>query len=158
VAETAKRRGWPLLIGEFGVLSGIVDDAAMMEDQCRRLDRACASWTVWHYNPTEQDWNDEDASIVDSGGGERPWTGALVRPYPRAIAGRPLAWRSDATWSFEYEAQGDAPTEIVVPARWRGASRPGATVEGGEAHWSGDSRVVSIVAKTGARVRVLLPR
>lgn len=158
VAETARRRGWPLCIGEFGVLSGIVDDAAMMEDQCRRLDRACASWTVWHYNPTEQDWNDEDASIVDSGGGERPWTGALVRPYPRAIAGRPLAWRSDATWSFEYEAEGEAATEIVVPPRWRGAARPDARVDGGEARWSDDARVVSIAARVGSRVRVTLPR
>lgn len=158
VQQTAKRRGWPLMIGEFGILNGIVDDARMMEDQCRRLDRALASWTVWHYNPTELDWNDEDASIVDSGGGERPWTGALVRPYPRAIAGRPLAWQSDRAWSFEYEAQGDAPTEIVVPPRWRGDAAPNVRVDNGSARWSDDDRLVMIEARSGAHVRVVLPR
>jgi hypothetical protein len=146
------------MIGEFGILNGIADDARMMEDQCSRLDRALASWTVWHYNPTELDWNDEDASIVDSGGGERPWTGALVRPYPRAIAGRPLAWRSDRGWTFEYEAEGEAPTEIVVPPRWRGEAPPRATVEGGSSRWSDDERVIMIEARAGSRVRVALIR
>lgn len=110
----------PLFIGEFGVLNGMRGGAHMMEDESRLLDRAFASWTVWHYNPTELDWNDEAASIVAPGGSDRPWTNALVRPYPRALAGKPLDWNSgrDKPWRLTYRPTGDAPTEIVIPARW----------------------------------------
>jgi endoglycosylceramidase len=160
VQRTATTRGWPLLIGEFGILGGTIDDARMMEDQCSRLDRVFASWTAWHYNPSDVDWNDEDASIVDAKGGERPWTGALVRPYPRALAGTPRAWESAAErpWTLEYDAIGEAPTEIVVPPRWRGDASPTARIDGGSSRWSDDARVLSVAAQPGARVRVVLPR
>ena len=46
-----------------------------------------------------------------------------MRPYPRALAGEPIAWDSHPrrAWTLEYAPQGDAPTELVVPKRWRGA-------------------------------------
>jgi endoglycosylceramidase len=121
--HAARRLEMPLFIGEFGVLNGTRDGAHMMEDEGRQLDHAFTSWTVWHYNPTGLDWNDEAASIVAPGGGDRPWTNALVRPYPRALAGEPLDWNSgrDKPWRLVYRALGDAPTEIVIPARWAGA-------------------------------------
>ncbi len=98
-ASSAPRAGssMPLFIGEFGVLNGVRDGARMMKTNAALLDRAFASWTVWHYNPTELDWNDEAASIVAPDGGDRPWTNALVRPYPRAIAGEPIRWDSGDT-------------------------------------------------------------
>ena len=118
--RSARHLEMPLFIGEFGVLNGVRNEARMMEDESRLLDRAFASWTVWHYNPTELDWNDEAASIVAPGGGDRPWTSALVRPYPRALAGEPIRWDShhEGPWRLTYRAVGDAPTEIVIPARW----------------------------------------
>ena len=137
--RSARRLAMPLLIGEFGVLNGTRGGDRMMEDECRLLDRAFASWTVWHYNPTELDWNDEAASIVAPGGGDRLWTSALIRPYPRAIAGEPLRWDSDrgGPWRLTYRAVGDAATEIVIPARWASAGCD-VHVEGADSRRIGD--------------------
>jgi endoglycosylceramidase len=168
VASTSRARKWPLVIGELGVLNGVALADRMMEDQCSRLDRAFASWLVWHYNPTDVDWNAEDASIVEPGGAERPWTPALVRPFPRALAGTPVRWESrpDRTWTLEYDAHGSAPTELTIPARWCRAPR--IAITGGEAQ---DARTprngplgnahapsLEIRADPGARVRVELRR
>ncbi len=140
IERTARRLEMPLLIGEFGVLNGVRAGARMMEDECRLLDRASASWTVWHYNPTDIDWNDEDASIVTPSGGDRPWTRALVRPYPRALAGEPIGWESgdDGPWRLTYRPIGDAPTEIVIPTRWAGETCR-VRVEGADWRWVNDT-------------------
>jgi endoglycosylceramidase len=126
IERAARRLEMPLFVGEFGVLNGTRQGARMMEHQCRLLDRAFASWTVWHFNPTELDWNDEAASIVAPGGGDRPWTNALVRPYPRALAGEPIRWDSGdgGPWRLTYRAIGDAPTEPAAVGEGR-VSRPG---------------------------------
>jgi endoglycosylceramidase len=156
VTSTARARAWPLVIGELGVLNGVVHADRMMEDQCSRLDRAFASWLVWHYNPTDVDWNAEDASIVTPDGDERPWTGALVRPFPRALAGAPRRWESrpDRTWTLEYDAQGSAPTLLTIPARWSPAPR--IAIDGGSS--SLDGPTLEIRADPGSRVRVELRR
>ena len=147
IERAARRLEMPLLVGEFGVLNGARGGARMMEDECRLLDRAFASWTVWHYNPTDVDWNDEDASIVAPGGGDRSWTGALVRPYPRALAGEPMGWESGkrGPWRLTYRAAGDAPTEIVIPKRWARTGCP-VRVEGAESRWlaDGDGTLLAI--------------
>jgi endoglycosylceramidase len=123
IEGAARRLGMPLFVGEFGVLNGARRGDRMMEDQCRLFDRAFASWTVWHFNPTELDWNDEAASIVAPGGGDRAWTNALVRPYPRALAGEPIRWESGdgGPWRLTYRPTGEAPTEIAIPQRWASA-------------------------------------
>jgi endoglycosylceramidase len=140
--RTARNLGMPLLIGELGVLNGVRDGARMMEDECRLLDRAFASWTVWHYNPTDVDWNDEDASIVTPSGGDRPWTDALVRPFPSALAGEPIRWESprEGPWRLTYRSIGEAPTEIVIPRRWAGAGCR-VRVDGAESRWLDDTRL-----------------
>lgn len=152
-------RGQPMFVGEFGVLKGVAGEARMMEHECRLLDRHFVSWTVWHFNPTDVDWNDEDASIVEPGGGERPWTGALVRPYPRALAGEPVAWDSHPRrpWTLEYTPSGDAPTELVVPKRWRGAGCR-LQVHGADATWI-DESLVEVRASPGRdHVRIQVSR
>jgi endoglycosylceramidase len=153
IERAARRIETPLLIGEFGVLNGVRGGARMMEDECRLLDRAFASWTVWHYNPTDIDWNDEDASIVTPSGGDRPWTGALVRPYPRALAGEPIRWESgdDGPWKLSYRAIGDAPTEIVIPTRWAGSGCR-VRVEGADSRW----RDATLLAIENARAETVV--
>ncbi len=164
VRRTAATRGWPLLVGEFGVLGSIAGADALVADQCVQLDRACASWTVWHYNPTAVDWNDEDASIVTPQGHERPWTAALVRPYPRCLAADPHAtstvWHSrvDRPWSLAFVATTTAPTELVVPRRWLGTAPLRASVQGARATLDETAGCVRIDADVGAHVRVTLPR
>ena len=159
--RTAGRLAMPLLIGEFGVLNGVAGGARMMADECRLMDRAFASWTVWHYNPTDLDWNDEDASIVTPRGDDRPWTAALVRPYPRAIAGEPIAWASgdEGRWRLTYRPRGDAPTEIVIPRRWAGAGCR-VRVDGAEARWphGEDGPLLEVVSPSADVVTVELSR
>jgi endoglycosylceramidase len=146
----------PLFIGEFGALNAIRGAEQMIADQCRLLDRYFSSWTAWHYNPTDVDWNDEDASIVAPDGGDRPWTRHLVRPYPRALAGEPRRWESGrGQWRLQWIAAGDAPSEIVVPARWH-AGRLRVEAAGGEATWNPDTGVVVVRAHTGDAVTLQL--
>lgn len=146
----------PLFIGEFGALDGIRDAERMIADQCRLLDRHFASWTAWHYNPTSVDWNDEDASIVEPDGSERPWTRHLVRPYPRALAGEPRRWESGrGQWRLQWVAKGDAPSEIVVPPRWHGG-RPRVEAAGGDVAWDAETNVVSVHARPGDAVTLQL--
>ena len=157
--RTARRLDMPLFIGEFGVLNGANGGAHMMEDECRLLDRAFASWTVWHYNPTNVDWNDEAASIVSPDGAERPWTGALVRPYARALAGEPIEWDSRRDrWRLRYKAVGASPTEIIVPTRWAGSGCR-VHVDGAEPRWShADPMLLSIEQPRAEVVSVELER
>jgi len=160
IERAARRLEMPLLVGEFGVLNGVRHGLRMMEDECRLLDRAFASSMVWHYNPTDVDWNDEDASIVTPSGGDRPWTRALVRPYPRALAGEPLSWESgDGRWRLAYRAIGDAPTEIVIPSRWAGNGCR-VRVEGAESRWLGneDGTLLAVDRARTEIVRVEIER
>ncbi|MBS2029261.1 MAG: cellulase family glycosylhydrolase [Deltaproteobacteria bacterium] len=158
---TARRLDMPLLVGEFGVLNGAKGGGRMIEDACCLLDRAFASWAVWHYNPTDVDWNEEDASIVTPDGGDRPWTGALVRPYPRALAGEPVGWESGdgGPWRLRYRAAGDATTEIVIPQRWAGG-RARVRVEGAASRWTleDEGALLSIEAPRREMVVVELER
>jgi endoglycosylceramidase len=157
IRKTADRLGMPVLIGEFGALNGHADAEAMIEDQCRLLDKRFVSWTVWHYNPTDVDWHDEDASIVDPQGRDRSFTGRLVRPYPRAIAGTPVRWSSkrERPWTLEFRPDGEGTTEIVVPPRWRnGRIEP--RVEGAAHEWDDEGRLLVVQPSRADRVEVAL--
>ncbi|MEM6993696.1 MAG: cellulase family glycosylhydrolase [Myxococcota bacterium] len=157
LAAWARRHDMPLFIGEFGALNGVGAADAMLEDQCQRLDRHFASWTAWHYDTSGEDWNDEGASIVDPHGGERPFTGALIRPYPTAIAGTPVRLDSrPPVWTLAYEASGSAPTEIVVPPRW--SASPEIEVDGGSVSTAEPSARVSVEAAAGAKVTLRIRR
>jgi endoglycosylceramidase len=149
----------PLFIGEFGGFGSIRGVDEMIADQCRLLDRHFVSWTAWHYNPTDVDWNDEDASFVQPDGSDRPWTSHLIRPYPRALAGEPKSWSSGrGEWRLEYTATSKAPTEIVVPARWRGSDLDLA-ITGASHEWNPDTSILSVTASPGEAVMVqLAPR
>lgn len=154
----ARSMNTPLFIGEFGALNAIRGADEMIADQCRLLDRHFASWTAWHWNPTEVDWNDEDASIVAPDGSDRPWTRHLVRPYPRALAGEPKRWESGrGQWRLQWIAGPEsAPTEIVVPRAWSGA-RADAEVDGATHAWHDrDPDVLLVHANAGQAVTLQL--
>jgi endoglycosylceramidase len=139
-AAAARRMGAPLLIGEFGVLNGHAGGRALLESQVSHLDARFLSWAAWHYNPSDVDWNDEDASLVDADGREREFMAPLVRPYAPAVAGR-LTWcRYDpraTRFNLRYVPQAGCgePTEVVIPAR---CFRAGASIAVEGAGWRRD--------------------
>lgn len=144
-----EKLGGPTLIGEFGIAYDLNDKigyrdhdfsmhTAAVDRTWRALEANLLSGTIWTYTADNNNehgdlWNGEDLSIfsrdqigplddsheLDAGGRA---TAALVRPYPRVTAGRPLKLSFDLTsrtftYTFEHDpAIGlDHPTEIFVP-------------------------------------------
>ncbi|MBK7974631.1 MAG: cellulase family glycosylhydrolase [Deltaproteobacteria bacterium] len=155
IAELSERRGWPVVIGEFGALNGVRGAVDMLEDQCQLFDRHLFSWAAWMYDPLGPDWNDEGASVVEVGGAERPWLDPLVRPYPRAVAGVPLTSRFDRAaaryeLTFTPTRPGDAPTEVWLPSARRWPNGFQVRLEGGEHRFDETTSVLEIRAAPGA--------
>jgi hypothetical protein len=150
--DVSRRLDAPLFIGEFGVLNWVRGGQQMMEHECRFYDRHFASWAAWHYNPTEQDWNDENASIVEPDASPRAWATPLFRPFPQTLAGEPRSWESKSgePWSLEYAARAGGTTEIVVPHAWSEA--PEVDIDGAEHEWQDDRLLVRAAAAGPVRV------
>jgi hypothetical protein len=134
----------PVVIGECGIpfnlqqkrayTSGDFRQQALaMDATLRAIEANLLSCTLWNYtadndNQHGDQWNGEDLSIfshdqqtdpsdINSGGRALQ---AVIRPYPRAIAGQPIRLHFDyRTAHFELEFEHDpavtAPTEIFVP-------------------------------------------
>jgi hypothetical protein len=137
-------RGAPTLIGEFGIPFDLEDKRAYrtgdfsfaikaFDRSLRAMDDALTSYTIWNYtadntNERGDSWNDEDLSIfsrdqqtdpgdIHSGG---RGLSAVVRPYARATAGKPLRMSFDIRKRrFEFEFRHDPaitmPTEFFIP-------------------------------------------
>ena len=113
----------PSLLSEFGATT----DLRVVERQVDRADRSMISWQWWHYcacdDPTTAGPGDVQAIVSDPA---RPPEGdnvfedklrALVRPYPQAVAGTPLAYAFDreaTAFEFSYAARRGV-TEVFVP-------------------------------------------
>ena len=141
IAYDVAGAGDPLLIGEFGVLNGHAGGRALLESQVSHLDARFLSWAAWHYNPSDVDWNDEDASVVTPDGREREFMAPLVRPYAPAVAGRLTFCRYDpraTRFNLRYvpAAACGEPTEVVIPAR---CFRAGASITVEGAAWRRDA-------------------
>ena len=134
----------PTLIGEFGIAYDMRGGRAYRDGnydaQLRAMNRSFVamednmlSCTLWNYtadntNERGDKWNGEDLSIfsrdqqtepedINSGGRALE---AAVRPYPLAVAGKPLHMSFNIkTKEFKFEFRHDpavhAPTEIFVP-------------------------------------------
>ncbi len=148
-AALATRFGTPLLLGEFGVASDDSAGAIYMRAHFDALDTLQASGTEWEYSVTAEVWNAEHLSLVDAQGHELPAAAAIVRPYPRAVAGEPSAFAVDAqgVLSLRY-APAAGTTEIATPARAFPGGRS-VTVEGG-CHDDSDPERVLVRASPGA--------
>jgi hypothetical protein len=99
------------------------------------LEANLLSATLWNYTPDNTNargdqWNDEDLSVfsrdqqvdpedLDSGGRA---LGALLRPYPMAVAGDPLKLSYDRRkgvfeFEFRHDPQVSEPTIVYLPQR-----------------------------------------
>lgn len=137
--------GVPVLLGEFGIPFDLHNKPFLraadellttraLDRSFRALEKNLMSGTIWNYSADNvhgrgDAFNGEDLSIfsrseqkdpsdINSGGRALR---AVVRPYPRAIAGQGLALHYDwLTRVFEFEFRHDpainAPTEIFIPS------------------------------------------
>ncbi len=136
--------GVPVLLGEFGIPFDLhnrpwlraADEwltTRALDRSFRALEKNLLSGTIWNYSADNthargDSFNGEDLSIfsqseqndphdINSGGRALR---AVIRPYPRAVAGEALKLHYDwLTRVFEFEFRHDpdisAPTEIFVP-------------------------------------------
>ena len=137
--------GLPVLIGEMGIPFDMNKAKAYRTGDFSAQERALArclravednllNVTIWNYtadntNARGDQWNDEDFSVfsrdqqtdksdINSGGRA---LAALLRPYPRATAGKPIEMSYDMkkrTFKFKYQHDPEiqSPTEIFVPS------------------------------------------
>jgi len=142
--EGGERAGMPVLLAEFGIPFDLAHGRAYrtgdFRAQIKALDRSfravednLLSCMLWNYtadntNAHGDGWNGEDFSIfsrdqgdelgdINSGGRA---LAAVVRPYPRAIAGEPLWLSFDMRrrvfeFAFRHDPAVTVPTEIFVP-------------------------------------------
>ena len=102
-------------------------------------------------------WNGEDFTVLLPDGTEQAWAGAVVRPQPRAIAGRivSFAWDADALrFELEVADAGSAVSEIYLPARHLGTA-PTLEVRGSvRARFDAARELLLVQADPGARFTV----
>jgi endoglycosylceramidase len=118
-AAKAAEWGVPLLLGEFGCKTGTAGGARYLAANFAALDRFLFHGTAWEVSATHDDWNAEGYSLTRWGGEETPSVAALVRAYPRAVAGRITSFSFDAatrTGRLVYEATAGI-TELAAPTR-----------------------------------------
>jgi endoglycosylceramidase len=108
-----------LLCGEWGFDPNWGNAELFMDEVLAMYDRMMASWTYWSYDPGG--WG---IWVADEGGnfdGERENADAVVRPYPRSVAGIPRSFFYDPDsrvfdLAFDPSPSATLPTEIYVPA------------------------------------------
>jgi endoglycosylceramidase len=139
----AAERGLPLLASEWGAFTpALVPPPRTIADAittvATHMDDAMMSWTYWTWanrTPYEVTFGSDVQGIVadlmqprDASNVRWDRLDALARPFPRAVAGTPVAWRYDAAervFELTYSTvppggggiAGDAATEVYVPLR-----------------------------------------
>jgi len=114
--------GWqvPVLLGEFGARGRCQGGDGYLRAVYAALDELGLHATVWEVSEDPLDWNQEDYSLVDPQGEERPWAAEVVRAFPAAVAGRLLDFRFDPASraaSLRYQAARGGLTELSAPVR-----------------------------------------
>jgi len=136
--------GVPTLLGEFGIPFDLHQPALLrrademlatraLDRSFRALEANLMNGTLWNYSPDNtfeigDSFNGEDLSIFTQSERAQPQDihsggralRAVIRPYPRATAGKPTRvyfdWHARAfEFSFEHDDTIAAPTEIFVP-------------------------------------------
>lgn len=159
--ETAEQEA-PLLCGEWGFHPEWVNADVFMREVLDLYDRMMASWTYWSYDPGG--WGIWESDGEGNYVGERENADAVVRPYPRAIAGMPREFSFDPDARvfdlvFDPSPSATAPTEIYVPATRHypeGWSLSGCEESAGcSTSWNSETEVLEILTP-GQTARVTL--
>jgi endoglycosylceramidase len=118
-ADQGTTWGVPVLLGEFGVSNATPGIEGYVGAHFDALDALGMSGTEWEYSVSAELWNGEDLSVVSAAGTDNAAVQAIVRPYPRAIAGSGVVFSYDATsgaMTLTY-APAAGVSEVAVPAR-----------------------------------------
>jgi endoglycosylceramidase len=152
----------PLLLGEWGFDPDWPNADLFMRELLEMGDRMMLGWTYWSYDPGGWGiWeSDADGKFV----AERQNATALVRPYPRRVAGIPRSFSYDPDTrifelSFDPSPSATVPTEIYLPAARHYAD--GWSLEGCEkadgcsTTWDGETETLQILTRhQTARVEI----
>ncbi|MET8683799.1 cellulase family glycosylhydrolase [Streptomyces sp. NPDC004732] len=152
--KTARRLGAPVVIGEFGLDTGLPGAMEYVEKVQRMADDMGAGFAYWSNDPGP--WAPWDAKL-------RPTRllPVLDRPSPLAVAGDPIAYRWDGTkkaltvsWRGQAGVRGG--TEVRLPARH---FPDGGRVAGGsERAWDPKSRILTLGSGPGTHSVRITPR
>ncbi len=117
LAEDARVLGTPLWVGEYGARGDSAGLAPYMDAAYDALAEALAGGMFWHFG------RDGAYGIQDANGQDKEAVlDAIVRPFPQAVAGVPLAFSFDdatreVSFSWTPEARVSAPTLLALPVR-----------------------------------------
>jgi endoglycosylceramidase len=109
----------PLMCGEFGMNPDIAGQNAYLWQSLQMFNRSLSGWAYWEWGYVSQHLAAEDQKPS-----YKTYIDELAQPYPRAIAGAPLAIRlarDPATLEIEFlpDPRVAAPTEIFISSkRW----------------------------------------
>lgn len=111
----------PLLIGEFG-MAGKPFTREIIEFTTNMADKMGAGWAWWDNSVCPAGKPLQHWCLFDENLDEVPKLDSLVRTYPRAVAGTPVAFGFDPGdkrffLEFDSDKTMSAPTEIYLPAR-----------------------------------------
>jgi endoglycosylceramidase len=157
-AEAAERNASALLVTEFGASDSTIE----IERVTALADAHMVSWHYWAF----ANWGDPTGSSSEGlftddldrpGSVKQAKLDALVRTYPRAIAGTPRSFSFDpASKQFTLAYDGDpsigAPTEIFVPVARQYGGHYAASVSGPASITSAIDAAVLTLENTGTGV------
>ena len=122
-ANVGEKWNVPVLLGEFGATNSTPDAPGYLTAHFDALDALGMSGTEWEYSVSKELWNGEDLSLVGGDGAENPLAAAILRPFPRAVAGDDAVFSYDAAsrkLDLRYtpaSSDGSGVTEIAIPER-----------------------------------------
>lgn len=122
----------PVLLGEYGIKATHQAATEHARRHYEALNKLGMHGTWWEYSDSAERWNEEDLSVVDTEGNERPaLLDSIVQPYAAALAGElQVILHDPATASFYLEytpAEAGGVSDIAVPQRlYGGGLRVGA--------------------------------
>ncbi len=115
--EELARQPMPMVLGEWGLASSSGGALRYVDEVLAVSDRMMAGWAYWSWDPAGS-W----AFWIREGDIENPHLDRVVRTYPRAIAGDPIAFHYEPSTkvfslSFRDREGVTGPTEIYIPSR-----------------------------------------
>ncbi len=151
----AREWGVPVLLGEFGTQNTYEHKAEHLSYIYDALDEGLAGAALWEASRTSTYWNTEDFSVLTSSGEEQSWAHAVVRAYPRAVAGDLVrfSWNSERFF-MEVTNATEGISEVYLPPRVVGTTPEISVSEGVRHAFDAASGVLLLSAPVGAMFTV----